>query len=198
MAHGGPHGPGQDIPVPRDEINAPTPSTRGPATSPSFIGIRGVQGPRESLGGTTTGTATGRAVSELLVSAPGAFTTRTEQITGKQGEEGQTRTKTTASPQERERQQVVRNLRAGGPTGREAEFGPSGPEFLGVKAVGGTPKSGRTRGAVATGGAAGGGPAGGGEPIFAGEGNFRSGVLGAGLFSDTTGLSAIDKLNPRR
>ena len=185
----GPAGPGAPEKVP----SAPDEDIRSSANTLSLKGPPATGGP---LGGTTTGTATGRAVSQLLRPGPGAFRQVEERITGKQGEGGETRTVTRTSPAERARQQSVRSLRAGGPRG--TGFGGKGtnPDTGLTEAVGGTPKSLRTRGSVASGGTAG-GAAGAGQPSFAVGGNFRSGVIGAGLFLDTTGLSAIDKLNPR-
>ncbi len=187
-AHPGPRGPGAQERIP------PSPDEDIPSTAGS-LNLRGarVRGTTGRLGGTTPGTATGRAVQQLLRPAPGAFTTSTERF-GKDQE--QERTVTRASPAERARQQSVRSLRAGGPRGTGLGGIGTDPETGLTTAIGTTPTSGRTRGAVKTGGTAGGG-AGAGVPSFAAGGSFRAGVIGKGLFLDTTGLSAIDKLNPR-
>ena len=172
------------IPSPDEDIrsSAGAVSMRGPRPPGAAASLRGTTG---GPGGTTPATATGRAVRQLLQPGLGAF--GTEKFLGGKDKDIE-RTRLTVSSTEQARQQSVRSLRAGGPRG-------TGGRGL-TTAVGATPTSGRTRGAVATGGTAGGGGTRG-TPTFAVEGNFRSGVIGQGLFLDTTGLSAIDKLNPR-
>lgn len=145
------------------------------------------------VSGVNPATATGRAVRELLSPIPGS--SRRVEKTGKD-DEPTGKFKTVLSLAERNRRQQVRSLRAGGPRG-VGFGGPQVGETGLTEAVGATQASGRSRVAPRTGGTAGGGT-GGGTPTFAVEGNFRSGVLDSGLFTDTTGLSAIDKLNPKR
>lgn len=201
-SHPGPTGPGaaNKIPPPRDDEVASTAnglSSRGPKVAggtPSFVGggkrTTGTTGDVGAAAG--AGTRTQAAVQRLLEPGPGAF----QEVTTTNERSGLERTRTVTSTAERERQRQVRSLRAGGPRGSGFFGVGSNPETGLTEAVGATPTSGRTRGAVATGGTAGGrAPAG--EPSFAVGGNFRSGVIGKGLFLDTTGLSAIDKLNPR-
>lgn len=181
------------IPSPDEDIpsSAGAVSMRGPAPTPGEASL--LRGTTGDVSGTRAGTATGRAVRQLLQPGAGAFSTKSF-LAGK--DKDIQRTRTIASPTEAARAQSVRSLRAGGPRGT----GPGGigtdPRTLLTGALGATPTSGRTRGAVPTGGTAGGGATRG-TPTFAAQGNFRSGVLNTGLFLDTTGLSAIDKLNPR-
>lgn len=189
----GPTGPGaaNKVPPPSDDE---VPSTANGLSS------RGAPVAKTSATGTTgdvsaaagAGTRTQAAVQRLLEPAPGAFS----QVTETNERSGRETTRTVTSQAERLRQQSVRSLRAGGPRGAGFFAATTNPETGLTEATGGTPTSGRTRGSVASGGTAGGG-AGAGEPAFAVGGNFRSGVIGKGLFLDTTGLSAIDKLNPR-